>query len=132
MTDEYEVLKQSLENKPEAFLPSLALPASEQLQLVQQALDRLQSTPQALRGVNAKRNVETVFDMIGGTIRFAMWADENPKEFYQMYSRLLPSALNAQINATVKLEETDRARLRSKILETSFIVVEEVAGGGSE
>ncbi len=30
------------------------------------------------------------FQLIGGTPRLAIWADENPTEFYRIYSRLIP------------------------------------------
>ncbi len=30
------------------------------------------------------------FQLIGGTPRLALWADENPTEFYRLYSKLMP------------------------------------------
>ena len=30
------------------------------------------------------------FDLIGGTPRLAMWADENPGEFFRLWAKLLP------------------------------------------
>lgn len=31
------------------------------------------------------------FEMIGGMPRLAVWANENPGDFYKLYARLLPS-----------------------------------------
>jgi len=31
------------------------------------------------------------FEMIGGVPRLALWANENPGEYYKLYSKLLPS-----------------------------------------
>ena len=33
---------------------------------------------------------QDAFHLIGGTPRLALWADENPSEFYRLYSKLLP------------------------------------------
>jgi SpoVK/Ycf46/Vps4 family AAA+-type ATPase len=33
----------------------------------------------------------TAFEMIGGISRLALWAHENPTDFYKLYSKLLPS-----------------------------------------
>jgi len=46
------------------------------------------------------------FDLIGGVPRLALWADQNPGEFYKLYGKMMPEAekanqaLNAQINIT--------------------------------
>lgn len=37
-----------------------------------------------------------VFEMIGGKTRLALWANENPGEFYKLYAKLFPST-NAAI-----------------------------------
>jgi len=39
----------------------------------------------------------TAFETIGGVTRLALWANENPTEFYKMFSRLLPSASISEI-----------------------------------
>ena len=33
---------------------------------------------------------QDAFQLIGGTPRLALWADENPTEFYRIYSKLMP------------------------------------------
>jgi len=45
----------------------------------------------------------SVFEMIGGIPRLALWADENPGQFFAMYSKLLPNA--AKIELTVVDEQ---------------------------
>tara|TARA_R110002096_G_scaffold14507_2_gene50271 strand:- start:148 stop:465 length:318 start_codon:yes stop_codon:yes gene_type:complete len=34
---------------------------------------------------------QSCFENLGGVPRMAMWADENPGDFYKLYARLLPS-----------------------------------------
>jgi hypothetical protein len=41
----------------------------------------------------ANNAVEDVFDLIGGVPRFAIWADNNPGEFY---TKILPRTLQSQ------------------------------------
>lgn len=54
-----------------------------------------------------KENVIEVFDMIGGISNMAVWAKENETQFYNLYAKLLPLQVNADIHATVtKIERT--------------------------
>ena len=40
---------------------------------------------------------QQAFDMIGGTTRLTLWANENPADFYRLYAKLMPStAINIQ------------------------------------
>ena len=34
---------------------------------------------------------QDAFELVGGTPRLAVWANENPTDFYKLYARLLPS-----------------------------------------
>jgi len=47
--------------------------------------------------VNAFQNA---FELIGGTPRLALWAHKNEKEFYKLYSRLLPSQSSSALGET--------------------------------
>jgi hypothetical protein len=38
-----------------------------------------------------------VFQLIGGVPRLALWADQNPTQYYQLYSKLLPAAIKAEL-----------------------------------
>lgn len=40
------------------------------------------------------------FDLIGGVPRLAVWADQNPAEFYKLYAKLMPEAQKGQQQAT--------------------------------
>ncbi len=52
-----------------------------------------------------RRTVELVhhatFELIGGVPRMTKWADENPTEFFKLYSRLLPQEKQAQANTQI-------------------------------
>lgn len=39
------------------------------------------------------------FQMIGGVPRLALWADQQPGEFYKLYARLLPSSSSDEMNS---------------------------------
>lgn len=39
----------------------------------------------------------SAFEMIGGTPRLALWANENPTEFYRLFGKLLPSATQTEV-----------------------------------
>ena len=57
-------------------------------------------------GLDRKRVMQAFqdsFELIGGVPRLALWANEHPKEFYQLYAKLMPStSLNMiQQNNTV-------------------------------
>ena len=41
-----------------------------------------------------------VFHLIGGKARFALWANDNPTEFYKAYSKLLPRQTNTDSTHT--------------------------------
>lgn len=47
-----------------------------------------------LQGLNRQRVMQAFmdsFELIGGVPRLAIWADENPADFYRLFSKLLPS-----------------------------------------
>jgi hypothetical protein len=39
----------------------------------------------------------SAFEMIGGTPRLALWANDNPTEFYRLFGKLLPSATQTEV-----------------------------------
>lgn len=45
-----------------------------------------------------KQVIATCFDDIGGRAAFAKWASENRKDFYKLYSKLLPIQLQSGTN----------------------------------
>lgn len=61
-------------------------------------------TPQALKNKKAADAFQSAFDLIGGVPRLALWADKNPTAFFSLYSKLIPSTIQAQVNATIKID----------------------------
>jgi hypothetical protein len=56
-------------------------------------------TRTALRRADVVSAFSAAFQMIGGIPRLALWADNNPTEFYKLYARMLPSAASDEMNA---------------------------------
>ena len=74
-------------------LPALddIVPRSELSVHAQRLIDYAER--RAGRGVSRQTIVQqfnAVFEIIGGVPRLALWADENPAQFFAMYSKLLP------------------------------------------
>jgi UV DNA damage repair endonuclease len=57
---------------------------------------RKAGTENKLSGL-AKDNIAAVFNRLGGTAGMAEWAIENRTQFYQIYSKLLPLQVNADV-----------------------------------
>jgi len=60
--------------------------------------------PKPLRGQKAADAFQSAFDLIGGIPRLALWADKNPTAFFGLYSKLIPSSIQATVSATIKIE----------------------------
>ena len=60
--------------------------------------------PKPLRGQKAADAFQSAFDLIGGIPRLALWADKNPTAFFSLYSKLIPSSIQANVNATIKID----------------------------
>lgn len=43
---------------------------------------------------------DTAFELVGGNARLAVWAHENYGEFIKLYSRMLPTGTQVDINAS--------------------------------
>lgn len=41
---------------------------------------------------------EDAFELIGGVSRLAVWAHENPTEFFKLYGRMLPTGTSVDLN----------------------------------
>jgi len=50
---------------------------------------RHKSLPQFLRARDARQAFKQAFELIGGVPRLALWADQNPGQFYNLYARFL-------------------------------------------
>ena len=63
---------------------------------------------------NARKNVDVVFDMIGGNERLADWADKNPTEFFtKMYAKNIVKEVDTRIETVESLEDK-LARLQAQ------------------
>lgn len=77
---------------------------SEQLDTLLQKGLYGEKTPKSLRSQKAADAFQSAFDLIGGVPRLALWADKNPSAFFALYSKLIPSTVQAQVNATIRVE----------------------------
>jgi hypothetical protein len=48
-----------------------------------------------------KDNIIEVFERIGGVESMAAWATENQTQFFNLYAKLLPLQVNADVTATI-------------------------------
>lgn len=64
---------------------------------------RAAGTPNKI-GATVKDNVIAVFNRLDGTAGMAKWAQENPTEFYRIYSRLIPAEVDAKVEASLTVE----------------------------
>lgn len=97
--------------KDEAVLQQFYMAAMERGSTGSEDLDLLlrkglygAKTPKDLLKQKAADAFQSAFDLIGGVPRLALWADKNPSAFYALYSKLIPSTVQAQVNATIKVE----------------------------
>ena len=73
---EWEETMRSLSNKPGTTVKVPRSPALKREQVVNAFLD--------------------AFELIGGTPRLAIWGDENPTEFYKLWSKLAPRQIEQE------------------------------------
>ena len=70
--------------------------------------------------------ITSVFEMIGGVPRFAVWANENEGEYYKIYAKFMPS--QQQVNVVVSNGEAPRAMERHELeAAAAKIVAEQLA-----
>ena len=49
------------------------------------------------------QSFQSAFELIGGVPRLALWANDNPNEFYKLYGKLLPSSNSSALGEQTKL-----------------------------
>lgn len=59
--------------------------------------------PQTLRSKRAAAAFQQAFDLIGGVPRLALWADQNPDKFYSLYSKLIPTSIEAKTQSKLDI-----------------------------
>jgi len=73
---------------------------------------RPKGVPNKVSG-NAKENIQAVFLRLGGTSRMAEWAEENPTDFYKIYSRLIPTDVKLSGDAENPITVIQRTIVRA-------------------
>jgi hypothetical protein len=48
--------------------------------------------------IAVKEAFRQAFEILGGTQAMVVWAQENPTQFYQLYSKLIPTEIDATIS----------------------------------
>jgi hypothetical protein len=51
----------------------------------------------------AKEALEAAFEGMGGVPRLLAWGNDNPGEFYKLWSKLIPTNVKAEINGGITL-----------------------------
>lgn len=46
--------------------------------------------------------MDDTFDLIGGIPRLAIWADQNPDDYYKLYAKTLPTQIQASIEGKLQ------------------------------
>jgi len=59
--------------------------------------------PRSVGRKNVERAFHTAFELIGGVPRFALWADQNPTEFYKLHARMLPQQVDSNVQGALQL-----------------------------
>jgi hypothetical protein len=67
--------------------------------------------------------MDETFDLIGGVPRLAIWADQNPDEYYKLYAKTLPQQIQASIDG--KLTHIIRPALPPTALDGDYTDVTE-------
>jgi hypothetical protein len=52
---------------------------------------------ETIRRTQVVDSVLDAFELIGGTSRMALWANDNPGEFYKIYAKLAPKQIEAEV-----------------------------------
>ena len=78
------------------------LPVEDWDQTMQKIASQELSTLRVPRNTQVSRKAVinafvNAFELIGGVPRLALWAHSNPRDFYKLYARLLPSQASAAL-----------------------------------
>ena len=75
------------------------------------------NAPKAPRKQRFLSAMDDTFDLIGGVPRLAVWADQNPDEYYKLYAKTLPTQIQASIEG--KLQHIIRPALPPSALDAT-------------
>lgn len=71
------------------------------LEVEAQKVSRL-PVPKELKRKEVVRSFQEAFELIGGIPRLAIWGNDHPGEFYKLYARLIPPAVQ-EVSGEVRL-----------------------------
>jgi hypothetical protein len=98
------------------------VPYNELSQHAQRLLDKgfLRRSPKIASQAEIVDSFNAVFQMIGGVPRLALWADQNPAQFYAMYSKLLPNAAKIELSVVDEsnVKDVPTSELKKLVLRT--------------
>jgi len=94
----------------EGLAPLLGEAANSARRLAQSVAAK--TVPKKQRFLSA---MDDTFDLIGGVPRLAVWADQNPDEYYKLYAKTLPTQIQASIEG--KLQHIIRPALPPSALD---------------
>ena len=69
---------------------------------------RVAGTPNKVTAT-VKDNIIAVFNRLDGTAGMAKWAIDNPTQFYQIYAKLLPMDINANLTGDLSITHIARS-----------------------
>lgn len=83
----------------------------EEQQKLEQELNQIAAVPKTNGALKFTRSTKVTrqdvvtaftnaFQMIGGVDRLALWADQNPSEFYKLFGKLMPPAASDILDGT--------------------------------
>ena len=82
---------------------------------------RIAGTPNRLTA-SIKDNIIQVFGRLGGIEGMANWAMENQTQFYQIYAKLLPTDVKAEVVLSGSIEVNQRVKLSREEWLASLLV----------
>lgn len=68
------------------------------------AQQRQVRVPRAFKRADIVNAFHDAFELIGGTTRLALWAHENPGEFFKLYAKMLPSHATSEIDQSGEIK----------------------------
>lgn len=67
------------------------------------ALQKTKRKDKTVKREEIARAYDDAFELIGGVPRLALWAHEDPREFYKLHAKLIPTEQKTQFDGTVRV-----------------------------
>jgi hypothetical protein len=79
-------------------------PPMNEVETVLQDLANAPRLPSFVKTRNVREQFQHAFELIGGIPRLAHWAHQDPKGFYQLYSKLIPAQISGEGGGPIRVE----------------------------